>query len=271
MSGAGGGSSRLPSRRTLGVAVAVLVLGAAVFAAGAGIYFAVGTGPDEAAVNAVESSSAVTVDRLDGLTVVRSGPLTAETRGLVYYPGSRVNPESYVPTAAEIVEKADGVAEGDVAVVIVDVPLNLAVLGPNRADDARAAFPAVESWYVGGHSLGGAMACRYAAANADELDGLVLHASYCDSDVSESGLRALSVLGGADGVIDADRERERRSNLPGDARVIELDGVNHAGFGAYGPQRGDESVRTDPAAVRERVGTVTGRWLAGAPVERIAG
>lgn len=262
MSAEGGDSGRLPSRRTLSVAVGVLVLAAAVLAAGAGLYFAIGAGPDEAAVNAVESSSAVTVERLDGLTVVRSGPVTAETRGLIYYPGARVNPESYVPTAAATV------AGRDVAVVIVDVPLNLAVLGPNRADDARAAFPAVDSWYVGGHSLGGAMACRYAAAHADELDGLVLHASYCDSDVSESGLRVLSVLGAADGVIDADRERESRSNLPGDARVIELDGVNHAGFGAYGPQRGDESVSTDPAAMRERIGTVTGRWLADAPAVR---
>jgi hypothetical protein len=262
VSAEGGDSGRLPSRRTLSVAVGVLVLAAAVLAAGAGLYFAIGAGPDEAAVNAVESSSAVTVERLDGLTVVRSGPVTAETRGLIYYPGARVNPESYVPTAAATV------AGRDVAVVIVDVPLNLAVLGPNRADDARAAFPAVDSWYVGGHSLGGAMACRYAAAHADELDGLVLHASYCDSDVSESGLRVLSVLGAADGVIDADRERESRSNLPGDARVIELDGVNHAGFGAYGPQRGDESVSTDPAAMRERIGTVTGRWLADAPAVR---
>ncbi|OYR41920.1 alpha/beta hydrolase [Halorubrum sp. Hd13] len=265
MSPEGDDTGRLPARRTVAVAVAVIALGAAVLATGAGLYFAVGAGPEEAAVNAVESSSAVTVERLDGLTVVRSGPVTAETVGLAYYPGARVNPESYVPTAAATV------AGRDVAVVIVDVPLNLAVLGPNRADDARAALPAVESWYVGGHSLGGAMACRYAAANAVDLDGLVLHAAYCDSDVSESGLRVLSVLGGADGVIDADRERESRSNLPDDARVIELDGVNHAGFGAYGPQRGDESVSTDPAAARDRVGTLTGRWLVEAPVERRIG
>ncbi|WP_435075791.1 alpha/beta hydrolase [Halorubrum sp. HHNYT27] len=262
MSQGDGDAGRLPSRRTVGIAVAAVALVVAVVAIGAGLYFATGLGPDEAAVAAVDASSTVTVDRLDGLTVVRSGPVTAETRGLVYYPGGRVTPESYVPTAAEVV------SERDVAVVIVDVPLNLAVLGPNRADDARSALPAIESWYVGGHSLGGAMACRYAAANADDLDGLVLHASYCDRDVSESGLRVLSVLGAADGVIDADRERAVRSNLPEDARVIELAGVNHAGFGAYGPQPGDEAVSTDPATMRERVGTVTGRWLVGAPVVR---
>ena len=251
------GADRWPDRRTVGAAVAALLLVVALVVGGAGVYFAVGLGPDEAALDAVESSSEVTVERLDGATAVRSGPVTAETTGLVYYPGARVNHESYVPTAAE------AVAGRDVAVVIVDVPLNLAVLGPNRADGAREAFPAIESWAVGGHSLGGAMACRYAAANADELDGLVLHASYCDRDVSDSGLRVLSVQGAADGVIDAERERASRGNLPPDARIVELDGVNHAGFGAYGPQRGDRSVSTDPAAMRERVGDATGAWLAG--------
>jgi dienelactone hydrolase len=252
-------SRRLPSRRTVGLGVAAIAVVIAVVVAGAGLYFAIGAGPDEAAVAAVDSSSAVTVERLDGLTIVRSGPVTEATRGLIYYPGGRVNAESYVPTAADVVSGRD------VAVVIVDVPLNLAVLAPNRADRAPAALPAIESWYVGGHSLGGAMACRYAASNADDLDGLVLHASYCDRDVSESGLRVLSVLGTADGVIDADRERDSRSNLPIEARVIELAGVNHAGFGAYGPQRGDEPVSTDPATMRERVGTVTGRWLVDDP------
>jgi len=251
------GRSERFDRRTLGVALAALLLLAALLVAGTGAYFAVGLGPDEAAVDAVESAADVTVDRLDGATVVRSGPITPETRGLVYYPGARVNHESYIPTAAE------AVAGRDAAVVIVDMPLNLAVLGSSRADAARATLPAIESWAVGGHSLGGAMACRYAAANADELDGLVLHASYCDRDVSESGLRVLSVLGAADGVIDAERERESRANLPPDARVVELDGVNHAGFGAYGPQRGDRSVATEPDAMRERVGDVTGLWLAG--------
>jgi len=79
------------------------------------------------------------------------------------------------------------VAGRDVAVVIVDMPLNLAVLGPNRADGAREAFPAIESWAVGGHSR---WAARWPvgtppADNADELNGLVLHASYCDRDVRE--------------------------------------------------------------------------------------
>lgn len=244
----------LPVHRWTIVAVAVL-LAVVLITGGAAAYFAVGAGPDAAALAAVDSDPDITVERGDDWTVVRSGPITEETVGLVYYPGARVNPESYAPTAAAIV------ADRDVAVVVVEMPLNLAVLAPNRADDARAAAPEIESWAVGGHSLGGAMACRYAAENADKVDALVLHASYCDRDISETDLRVLTVLGAADGVIDSDRERESRANLPADTRVVELDGVNHAGFGAYGPQRGDTSVSTDPAVMQDRVGNATGHWL----------
>jgi len=69
----------LPDRRTVGVALAALFLVVAVVAGGAGLYFAVGLGPDdEAAVSAVESSEDVTVERLDGATV---GPERFGDRG----------------------------------------------------------------------------------------------------------------------------------------------------------------------------------------------
>lgn len=42
----------------------------------------------------------------------------------------------------------------------------------------------MNSWYVGGHSLGGAMAASYAAKHTDELDGLVLLAAYSTADLT---------------------------------------------------------------------------------------
>ncbi len=247
-------------RTALFVGLGVLAV-ALVVAAGIGGVFAVGLGPDEEAVAVVEGSPDVTVERVDAGTLVSSGPITAETTGFVYYPGARVNAESYVPTAAAIVTGEDGDPNRDIAVVIVDMPLNLAVLGVDRADGAIASVPTIESWYVGGHSLGGAMACRYAADNAADLEGLVLHAAYCDRDLSGTDLRALSVLGTADGVIDVEAERQGRTLLPAGATIAELDGVNHAGFGAYGSQRGDNAVPTEPAEMRATVGNVTGEWL----------
>ncbi|QUO49156.1 MULTISPECIES: alpha/beta hydrolase [Halorubrum] len=248
---------RLPERRTLAFAGGAVVLLVGLVVAGGAAYFAAGLGPDADAVAAVEADPNVSVDRMAVGTAVRDGPVTSSTVGLVYYPGGRVDHESYVPTAAEIVAASDRAA----LVVVVDMPLNLAVLAPDRAERVRERYPEVDAWAVGGHSLGGAMACRHAAGNAEAYDALVLHAAYCDRDVSESGLDALSVLGGADGVIDAERERASRSNLPADARIVELDGVNHAGFGAYGPQPGDDPASLSPDASRRAVGNATGTWL----------
>jgi len=224
---------------------------------GAVAYFEVGYGPDTDALSTVEDDESTTLERFDSGTVVRSGTVTDDTVGVIYYPGAQVNQESYVPTAAAIV------AERDVVVVIVDMPLNLAVLAPDRADDVIETQPAVESWYIAGHSLGGAMACGYAAANTAEIDGLVLHAAYCDADISGSDLQVLSVLGTDDGVIDAEQERDRRALLPAETEIVELDGANHAGFGAYGPQRGDTPTPREPAAMRADVAAVTGTWLIG--------
>lgn len=242
-------------RKVAVVGLAVLVGVGSLAVAGAAAYFAVGLGPEATALATVEADDRVTVERFDRGTIVRSGPVTTNTTGLVYYPGARVNHESYVPMAAQLV------TERDVVVVVVDMPLNLAILAPNRADAAREAVPAVESWYVGGHSLGGAMACRYAADSAAKLEGLVLHASYCGDDVSDTDLRVLSVLGADDGVTDAEREREARALLPPGATVVELPAVNHAGFGAYGAQRGDRPAPRAGAEMRADVAHVTGNWI----------
>lgn len=237
------------------VALGILLVALVPVTIGTVAYFAIGYGPNAEALTTVEGNEAITIERFDRGTAVRSGPITNNTVGVVYYPGARVNHESYVPTAASIV------TERHIVVVIVDMPLNLAVLAPNRAADAMATQPAVESWNIAGHSLGGAMACRYAADNAADLDGLVLHAAYCDVDISHSDLRVLSVLGTDDGVLNADRERKHRALLPADAEIVELDGVNHAGFGAYGPQRGDTPATREPSAMRADVADVTGSWL----------
>ena len=248
---------RLPARRRLAIAGGAVVLLLALVVAGGAAYFAAGQGPNADAVAAVEADPNVTVERTALGTAVRDGPVTGSTVGLVYYPGARVAHESYVPTAADVVAASDRVA----LVVVAEMPLNLAVIAPDRADRVRERYPEVDVWAVGGHSLGGAMACRHAAENAAAYEALVLHAAYCDRDVSDSGLDVLSVLGAADGVIDAERERASRSNLPPDARVVVLDGVNHAGFGAYGRQRGDDPASLSPDASREAVGNATGTWL----------
>lgn len=207
-------------------------------------------GPDE---DPADLAPDVSVVETDAGYVLSDGPVTGDTVGLVLYPGARVAPESYLPHLAPLV------AERDAVVIVPEMPLNLAVFDIDAAADAMASQPEIQRWYVGGHSLGGAMACEY--ADGERVEGLVLLASYCASDLSDEEISGLSVLGTADGVIDAERERDSRANLPPDTEIVEIEGMNHAQFGAYGPQRGDDDSEVSDEEARERLSTALVEWF----------
>ena len=120
---------------------------------------------------------------------------------------------------------------------LVRMPLNLAFFKMNAAGAIRAAY-AYDRWYLGGHSLGGAMAAVYAAGHGDDLDGLVLLAAYATKPLPEH-LAVLELHGSADGVLNREKLAAGRQYLPASAACEELPGGNHAQFGAYGPQKGD--------------------------------
>jgi dienelactone hydrolase len=208
------------------VALSVVV----VLAVGYVGYFATPLHGQEEGIAAVRADPDVVVAEAHGGYALRPAEGEA-TAGLVFYPGGRVAPDAYVATLAPLVERAG------VAVVIPSMPLNLAVLDQDRASAVIEARPGIDRWYVGGHSLGGAMACRYAAGH-ERVAGLVLFASYCDVDLSGSGLAVLSVTGTADAVLNRDAARRNRGNLPDDARLVALEGVNHSQFGDYRGQPG---------------------------------
>jgi pimeloyl-ACP methyl ester carboxylesterase len=71
------------------------------------------------------------------------------------------------------------------------------------------------------------------------VEGLVLWGSYCANDVSDSGLRVLSVTGENDLLSTPASIDDNAELLPNDARFVTIEGANHASFGDYGPQSGD--------------------------------
>jgi hypothetical protein len=168
---------------------------------------------------------------------------------LVFYPGAAVPPEAYLATWAPIVR------ETGISVHVPAMPLGLAILAPGRADRVIADHPAVSTWWVGGHSLGGAMAASYAGGtDPGELAGVVLFASYATagSDLPDrDDLTVLSVSGSEDGLSQPEDISERADLLPATTSFVELDGVTHAQFGSYGAQSGDGTPRvSDPEATR---------------------
>lgn len=148
--------------------------------------------------------------------------------GLVFIPGAKVDPWAY----AAILQ---GLAEDGTTVVITRPWLNLAFFDPRGLDAFTSAAPDIDVWGVGGHSLGGVRACQL----AEDADALLLFASYCANDLSESGLPVLSLSGSDDGLSTPEKIADARDQLPADAEMVEIDGASHASFGDYGPQAGD--------------------------------
>ena len=162
-------------------------------------------------------------------------PTDQEPRaGLILYPGGRVDPVAYAPMARSIA--ADGYL-----VALVPMPLNLAFTGINKASQVMAAYPEISRWAIGGHSLGGAMAARYVYQNPANVDGLILWAAYpaASDDLSGRDLSVASIYATRDGLATLEKINASRPLLPPDTAWIAIQGGNHAGFGWYGPQRGD--------------------------------
>lgn len=87
-------------------------------------------------------------------------------------------------------------------VIIPRMPLNLAVFGINKAEQVINAYPQVTHWVIGGHSLGGSMAAHYLYQHPDQIEGLVLLASYPASkdDLTRYAGKVLSISGSLDGL-----------------------------------------------------------------------
>lgn len=177
------------------------------------------------------------------------GDSQAQT-GIVLYPGAKVDPVSYVPLAYEFAQKG-------YYCVIAKMPFNLAFFGIDEASELMGAAPGVDSWWLAGHSLGGAMGASYASSHRSELQGMIFLAAYSTNDLSTSGLRIVSIYGSNDGVLNRGALVENESNLPQDSITEVIDGGNHAGFADYGPQEGDgESVIGAPAQWSETASLV---------------
>lgn len=152
--------------------------------------------------------------------------------GLILYPGGKVEYTAYIPLMQACAEKG-------ILCVLVEMPFNLAVFDVSAADGIKDEYPAVGSWYIGGHSLGGSMAASYLSKHTEDFDGLVLLGSYSTADLSEADLEVLSVFGSEDGVLNREKYEECRANLPIGYRELEIAGGCHAYFGMYGAQDGD--------------------------------
>lgn len=195
------------------------------------------------AIAALESDAAVTVEQEEWIAFRPAGH--TPQMGFILYPGGRVDARAYAPLMRAVA------AEGYLT-IIVPMPLNLAVLDIERAAEVMAAYPDVERWAIGGHSLGGAMAASYTYSHPDQIYGLLLYAGYPaeNNSLADADLPVVSIYGTRDGRF---QDLEASTPLlPGDTTYVVIEGGNHAQFGYYGLQHGDGEATISREAQQEQ-------------------
>lgn len=153
-------------------------------------------------------------------------------RGYIFYPGGKVEARAYAPMLNII-------AESGITTFLVKMPFNLAIFDMNRADDIKDKYDDIDKWYIGGHSLGGAMASSYLAKNKEDYKGLVLLGAYSTKDLSDTNLAVLSIIASNDLILNKDKYNKYKSNLPSDMIEYIVEGGIHSYFGDYGHQKND--------------------------------
>ena len=211
-------------RRLLWIIPAVVIL---LFCAAFLIYAGQYYHSDGTANLALRSDETVTVTQT-GYGWLFDGP--SEDDALIFYPGGKVEETAYAPLLHLL-------AGQGMDVCLVRMPFRLAVFGVNKADQVMTQHDYAH-WYIGGHSLGGAMAAGYAAAHGEKLSGVYMLAAYPSKPLDENS-RAVVICGSEDGVLNRTKLEEANRYLPPDSAIYVIEGGNHAQFGNYGIQDGD--------------------------------
>ena len=161
--------------------------------------------------------------------ILFDGP--GEKEALIFYPGAKVATEAYAPLMYKL-------AENGIDCFLVNMPCHMAFFGMNRAEKIMEEYD-YDTWYLGGHSLGGAMITSVAAEHTEQVDGLLLLAAYTTKDLSKSDMKVITIYGSEDSVLNLDKIKETRKLLPDGSVEKCIEGGNHAQFGSYGEQKGD--------------------------------
>jgi hypothetical protein len=150
-------------------------------------------------------------------------PTAPSDTALIFYPGAKVEHLAYLPILENIKQSCG------ITCILVKMPFNMAIFDANAADRIIDKFPDIKRWYIGGHSMGGAMASDYASKHQDNVKGLILLGAYIYGNYPAEN--ALTIYGTFNTSV------AERINYT--ENVVAIEGGNHAQFGNYGKQNGD--------------------------------
>jgi hypothetical protein len=153
----------------------------------------------------------------------------------IFYPGAMVEPEAYVPLCRKI-------ADNGIQVYLIKMPWRLASKGYNKPKELHLFNDSAKNYILAGHSQGGKMAAQFVYENPKLIDKLILIGTTHPRDISlaQSEIPILKIYGSNDGVASEKSMFDNKSKLPKSAKFIRIEGANHAQFGYYGFQLGDD-------------------------------
>lgn len=173
---------------------------------------------------------------------------------VVFYPGALVDPDAYSIWAKKL-------ANAGYTVKIAHFPLDMAVLKAKAADSMTGKK---EKFVIGGHSMGGAMAARYASQSTKrKLKGIFFLAAYADQKgrLDDKTFPTLSITASQDGVLNWKNYQKGKKYLPKSTTFVSIKGGNHAGFGSYGDQRGDKKATISNQKQQRLIAQALIKWL----------
>lgn len=160
------------------------------------------------------------ITRQEDLTIL--SPTYPTDTAIIFYPGAKVEAEAYLPLL-------DQIRQTGVTCILVHMPFRMAIFDADAAEEVIAQFPEIRHWYIAGHSMGGAMASKFAADHPDQVDGLILMGAYIYGDYPDED--TLTIYGSLNQSVE--------DHIDYTENIVEIEGGNHAQFGNYGPQKGD--------------------------------
>ena len=189
---------------------------------------------EDVALEVLAQDSGITVQ--DNLTIL--SPTSPADTAIIFYPGAKVEAEAYLPLL-------DQIRQTGVTCILVHMPFHMAIFDADAAEKVMEQFPDIQHWYMAGHSMGGAMASKFASDHPDEVEGLILMGAYLYGDYPEE--KTLTIYGSLNQSVE--------DHIDYTQNIVEIQGGNHAQFGNYGAQKGD--LPAEISAQEQQAQTVT--------------
>ncbi len=232
---------KLKKKPPIGVHILISVaMGLAVLGVAFLVFVNVHYPADAEARRIIDEQGSVKVTETDeGYMIDGEGEDTA----LCFYPGAKVDAESYLPLMKRLAQKG-------VDCFLIKPPMRMAIFDMNAAERIVGKYN-YETWLVSGHSMGGIAAASCAAGNSELIDGVVLLAAYPNGKISDDTL-LLSIYGSEDKLLDYAAYENAKQYFPENAYEVVIEGGNHAGFGNYGKQDGDGNASISSEEQQER-------------------